>query len=117
MLLGEPPAIQSGEKIDETVQGREGEVAQVAKPEMFLQIKEKIIEIIGWYGTAAIIGAYALNSFGIFSPNNIWYQLLNLTGALGIVIVSFPKKAYQPAVLNVIWIIIALVAIIRILFA
>jgi hypothetical protein len=39
--------------------------------------------------------------------------MLNGTGAIGIVIVSFSKKAYQPGVLNSIWTIIAAVAIIK----
>lgn len=78
--------------------------------------KNKIIEIFGWYGTTAIVLAYALTSFSVLEPTNIWYQILNGTGAIGIVMVSFHKKAYQPGVLNIIWAIIALVAIERIVF-
>ena len=72
-------------------------------------------EIIGWYGAIAIILAYALLSFNIIVSKSIVYQLLNATGAIGIVYISFKKKAYQPGVLNIIWTIIAIVAIIRIL--
>lgn len=78
-------------------------------------MKRRIIEVLGWYGTTAIIGAYALNSFGLLSSLNINYQLLNLTGAIGITVVSFNKRDYQPGVLNFIWTIIALIAIIKIL--
>ena len=78
-------------------------------------MKEKLIEVAGWYGTIAIVGAYALVSFSVLETNNLWYQLLNGTGAIGIVILSFSKKAYQPAVLNLIWTIIAFLAIIRII--
>ena len=52
------------------------------------------IEIFGWYGAMAILLAYALVSFSYIEPTNIWYQVLNGTGALGIVAVSFYKKAY-----------------------
>jgi hypothetical protein len=76
----------------------------------------KFIEIFGWYGTIAIITAYALVSFLILQPTNIWYQLLNGTGALGIVLVAFHKKDYQPGVLNIIWTIIAVIAILKIFF-
>jgi NADH:ubiquinone oxidoreductase subunit 6 (subunit J) len=76
-------------------------------------MKKKTIEIMGWYGAAAIVGAYALTSFGILTSSNIWYQLINLTGALGIAVISFSKKAYQPAVLNILWIIIAIIALVR----
>jgi hypothetical protein len=78
-------------------------------------MKNNIIpEIIGWYGTVAIVTAYALLSFNIISSSNIWYQILNGTGALGIVYISLKKKDYQPGVLNIIWAIIALIAIINI---
>lgn len=76
----------------------------------------KLVELLGWYGTVAIVLAYALVSFNVFSSTNFLYQFLNCTGALGIVFVSFKKKAYQPGVLNIIWTIIALVAIVRMFF-
>jgi len=77
-------------------------------------MKTKVFdEIIGWYGTIAIVGAYALLSFGVISANSMAYQLLNATGAIGIVVISFKKKAYQPGVLNIIWTVIAIVAIIK----
>lgn len=74
------------------------------------------IEIFGWYGTIAIVIAYALVSFSIIEPSNIWYQILNGTGALGIVAISFYKKTYQPGILNVIWALIAFVAIFKVIF-
>lgn len=70
-------------------------------------------EAIGWYGAVAIVGAYALTSFGVVSPQTALYQALNATGALGIVYISFKKEAYQPGALNVIWAVIAIVALIR----
>jgi hypothetical protein len=78
-------------------------------------MKDKLIEIFGWYGIVAIIGSYALISFGQLSADSYIYQLLNGTGALGIAIVSYRKKVLQSAVLNAIWTLIAVIAIIRIL--
>jgi hypothetical protein len=78
-------------------------------------MKKTFIEIFGWYGTVAIVLAYALVSFSVLSSGSIWYQLLNGTGALGIVAVSLYKKDYQPGVLNIIWVLIALIAIFNIL--
>ncbi len=72
-------------------------------------------KIVGWYGVIAIVVAYALVSFGLVQSNSLWYQLLNLTGAVGIVIVSFQKKAYQPGILNIVWTLIALIAIVKII--
>ncbi|MDO8529368.1 MAG: hypothetical protein Q7S18_01740 [bacterium] len=70
-------------------------------------------EIVGWYGTIAIVSAYALLSFGIINSDSSLYQILNATGALGIVVISFKKKAYQPGVLNIIWTVIAVIALIK----
>lgn len=75
-----------------------------------------LAEIVGWYGTAAILGAYALNSFGVISASSAAYQLLNLTGALGIIAISLRKNVMQSVVLNVIWGVIALVALARLFF-
>lgn len=73
-------------------------------------------EIIGWYGAVALIGAYALNSFGVLAATGIAYQVLNVTGAIGIVYISIRKRAYQPAALNAIWTVIGIVALARVLF-
>ena len=72
-----------------------------------------LAELLGWYGAIAIIGAYYLNSTGRLSAQSRLYQLLNITGALGIVIVSFAKSAWQPAALNCIWALIALVSLLQ----
>lgn len=78
------------------------------------KIEKEAVEIEGWYGTVAILAAYALTSFGVISTQSYLYQILNVTGAIGIVIISLRKKAYQPAVLNIIWTLIGLVALIKI---
>jgi len=76
-------------------------------------MRKTLIEAAGWYGTIAIIGAYALATFGVLDSRSLDYILLNLTGAIGIVIVSFAKRAYQPGVLNVVWFLIAVIALAR----
>lgn len=78
-------------------------------------MKLKLIEIAGWYGAIAIIGAYALASFNIISSQSLLFQILNITGALGLTMVSWKKKVYQSVVLNIIWTFIGLVAVYNIL--
>jgi hypothetical protein len=70
-------------------------------------------DVAGWYGTAAILGAYALSSFEILRPRDRLYQLLNLTGALGVAWVCWEKATWQPFWLEAIWAAIALVALLR----
>ena len=79
-------------------------------------MKNNFIGILGWYGVLAILGAYALISFSLLTPNSLSYQLLNLTGAAGIVLEAYSKKDYQPVILNIIWIMIALATIMKIIF-
>lgn len=69
-------------------------------------------ELAGWYGTVAIVLAYVLVSFKLIEADSAIYQLLNLTGALGIIVISIVKRAKQPAVLNAFWALIALVALV-----
>lgn len=73
------------------------------------------IEVIGWYGAIALLGAYALVSFSVLESSDFIYQTLNVTGAIGIVVVSLYKRAYQPVALNIIWALVGLIAIIQIL--
>ncbi len=75
-----------------------------------------ISNILGWYGAIALLLGFGLISFHFLDANNPWYQLLNLTGGAGIVIVSLSRKAYPPAFLNTIWSVIALIALIRLFF-
>lgn len=64
--------------------------------------RKNITELIGWYGTIAILLAYALVSFKAITSDDLIYQVLNLTGAIGIVLISIAKGARQPAVLNIV---------------
>lgn len=76
-------------------------------------MRSKTSAYAGWYGVFAILIAYALLSFGVIVSRSYVYQLLNLTGALGIVAEAWSKKDRQPAVLNVVWAAVALMAVVR----
>lgn len=75
-------------------------------------MRKFIIEGLGWYGVVAILSAYGLLSFGYLQADALVYQLLNATGAIGIMIDAYYAKNYQPVVLNIVWFGIALIAII-----
>ena len=74
-----------------------------------------LAEIFGWYGAAAVLSAYGLASFAILSPTSLWYRLLNLTGAMCLVFVSLVKRNYQPVVVNAVWSVVALLAVLGII--
>lgn len=74
-------------------------------------------EIAGWYGAIAILVAYTLVSFKIIPGDGLLFQLLNLTGALGILTISIYKKVKQSIVLNIFWGTVAIVAIVTIIIS
>lgn len=70
-------------------------------------------EWAGWYGMAAIMLAYAGVSLGLLAGRGLLFQLLNLTGALGLMSISWVKGVRQNVALNLFWSMIALVALAR----
>ena len=78
--------------------------------------KSILAEMAGWYGALAILTAYILVSFGIIAPEGLIYQILNLTGALGVVIIAIHKNVKQSVLLNIFWASVAIIAIVKIVF-
>jgi hypothetical protein len=74
---------------------------------------EVLITTLGWIGSVAVIAAYALNSLEKIKSNSIGFQLLNLSGAVLLIINSVFKEAYPFTFINTVWAIIALVSIVR----
>jgi hypothetical protein len=78
-------------------------------------MKHKVVNYFGWYGVMAILAAYALLNLNVITVHSYAYQLLNLSGALGVVIEALSKKDVQPAILNVIWACIALAIVVKLI--
>jgi hypothetical protein len=75
--------------------------------------KNFIIEALGWYGALAILISFFLVSFGYVSPHSLPYLFGNLTGALGLMIEAKSRKAYPSIFLNIVYGLVALLAIVR----
>jgi hypothetical protein len=75
----------------------------------------KIDNILGWIGTFFILLAYVLNSFGFLKAISYSYILLNLFGGIGVAYISYRYRNYQPALINIVWAIVAIIALIRLL--
>ncbi len=73
-----------------------------------------IFEIIGWIGTAAILIAYLLNSTKKLSVDDKKYQILNIIGAVGIIINSGVHHAIPSVGLNIIWLIIGFYGLLKV---
>lgn len=76
-------------------------------------MKHKAENYFGWYGVLAILLAYFLVSINIIIAHSFTYQLLNFTGALGIIIEAWSKKDAQPVILNIVWACIALIILVQ----
>ncbi len=74
--------------------------------------KTSFIRIIGWSGTAVIIGAYAFNSFGVIESQGLLYPLLNLYAAVALGIRVYADKNYSNVVLELFWGSIAVVSLV-----
>ena len=73
-----------------------------------------LIDILGWIGSFEVVAAYGLNSSQKIKSDSLTFQLLNLTGAIFLIINSVYKEAYPFTFINSVWTIIAVVAIVGI---
>lgn len=72
---------------------------------------ELLVDIIGWGAASLILLAYVLLSLGRIAANSGIYQWLNAAGAAGFILNSGYYGALPSAVLNIIWLVIALYAL------
>jgi len=72
------------------------------------------MEVVGWIGALLILAAYGLLSAGKLDAKSPAYQWLNVVGAIGFILNSGWNGAWPSAALNVIWVGIGLVALVRI---
>ncbi len=70
-----------------------------------------IVDLLGWIGSVEVILAYGLISYQkVESKSNI-YQILNLTGAILLIINTIYYGAYPSTAINIVWVVIAMVAL------
>ncbi|MBZ5522603.1 MAG: hypothetical protein LAP21_10230 [Acidobacteriia bacterium] len=72
-----------------------------------------LIELAGWLGAALLLLAYAMVSFRKLRPDSVAYQLMNFIGSCLLVVNTVYLHAYPSAMVNIVWIFIAIVAYIR----
>ena len=75
----------------------------------------KTSNLLGWVGVGLILLAYAGVSFSQIQPQSWLYQLMNLFGAIFLIIETWQKKDYQPVVLNVVWASIAIIGLLSLI--
>lgn len=70
------------------------------------------LDSIGWLGAVLLLGAYGLQAFGWWRTPGL-YHGVNLVGASGLAISSLARSAYPAGALNLVWALVAVVAIVR----
>lgn len=71
------------------------------------------INIAGWLGAILILAAYFLISENKLKSSSAFYQILNLTGAILLIINTIYLGAYPSAFVNIIWVGIAAWSLIK----
>ena len=74
---------------------------------------ELLIQIIGWSGISLIIFAYILISYKKVDGGSKFYHAINLLGSIGVGINVFHHEAWPSVVLQSMWGIIAIIALVR----
>ncbi len=72
-----------------------------------------LIDVAGWLGAASLLAAYALVSSGRLAGRGLGFQLLNLAGAVGLLVNGVYHGAWPSAALNAVWLVVGVVALVR----
>ncbi|MEM9327139.1 MAG: hypothetical protein AAGA85_15835 [Bacteroidota bacterium] len=70
-----------------------------------------LVDILGWIGSFEVIIAYGLISSKRVDGQSVMYQLLNLTGAILLIVNTVYLEAYPSAFINIVWVGIAIAAL------
>ena len=72
-----------------------------------------LIECLGWIASILIVGSYALNITGKLEAKSKTYVIANMVGGLFFVVNTYYHQAYPSMLVNIVWVIIAIVMIIK----
>ena len=75
---------------------------------------EIAVEIAGWAGASLILVGYLLITAGKLTGQSAVYQWMNVAGAAGFIVNGWWHGAIPSAALNVVWMLIGAVALLRI---
>ena len=75
---------------------------------------EIAVEVAGWAGASLILLGYLLITAGKLTGQSAAYQWMNVAGAAGFIVNGWWHGAIPSAALNVVWMLIGAVALLRI---
>lgn len=71
-------------------------------------------DVLGWLGTLSYIIAYLLLSLGKLKAEQKTYHLLNILGAIGLIVNAIHLDDYPNIIVNIVWFAIGCMALISI---
>lgn len=74
---------------------------------------EKRYELIGWFGFVLIVSAYLFVTIRLLEVSSSTYHLMNLSGALCMVINAKHKGARPLLWLNIVWALVAIMGLVQ----
>jgi hypothetical protein len=78
-----------------------------------MSLQSIIIEVIGYIAFVLILGTYYLNMTNKISATSPVYIWGNLIGGLFFVINLYHHRAYPSMILNIVWVLIALMSLLK----
>lgn len=72
-----------------------------------------LFDITGWIGSFAVVLAYALNSYQKIKSDSYLFLFLNIIGGLCLIAYTAFYSAFANTFLNIVWVIIAIPALIK----
>lgn len=72
-----------------------------------------IVDVAGWVGMALLLGAYALVTAGRLPGTGPAFQVMNLVGGALLMVNSAWYGAWPSAVLNLVWVVIGSIGLVR----
>lgn len=78
-----------------------------------VSIQKYTREAIGWASAVFSLSAFTLNSMGFISGQSVEYLGMNIIGCFLMILYAVSKKAHASWVLNTIFLLVAVVALVR----
>jgi hypothetical protein len=72
-----------------------------------------LIEILGWIGSLLVVIAYAMNLNKKMEADSTAYYAMNIAGSGLLIVNTAFHQAFPPMMVNVIWVVIPVVTIIK----
>ncbi|MBL0739729.1 CBU_0592 family membrane protein [Chryseolinea lacunae] len=72
-----------------------------------------LIDVLGWVGSVLVVSAYGLNTYKKIASDSFVFYLMNIVGGIFLVIYSLEKGAYANTFINIVWVIIAVPAVLK----